>query len=65
MYFMQTCQNLTGCADGRDLLVALNRTEGLTVVMVTHEEDMAAYARRLVVFTDGRILRDEPVAVEA
>ncbi|MBD3785959.1 MAG: ABC transporter ATP-binding protein [Sphingomonadales bacterium] len=46
------------------LLQRLNREEGLTIVMVTHEEDMARYASRLVVFTDGRILRDAPVAAE-
>ncbi|MCB6177207.1 ABC transporter ATP-binding protein [Rhodobacter sp. Har01] len=42
------------------LLQELNRTEGITIVMVTHEADIAAYASRLVVFTDGRITRDEP-----
>lgn len=46
------------------LLQQLNRDEGLTIVMVTHEEDMARYASRLVIFTDGRILRDEPVEPE-
>ncbi|MFP1643295.1 ABC transporter ATP-binding protein [Pontitalea aquivivens] len=45
-----------------DLLTRLNRDEGITIVMVTHEEDMAAFARRLVVFVDGRLARDEPVA---
>ena len=42
------------------LLKELNRDEGITIVMVTHEADIAAHARRLVVFTDGRITRDEP-----
>lgn len=42
------------------LLQALNRDEGITIVMVTHEADIAAFARRLIVFTDGRITRDEP-----
>ncbi|MBK6466784.1 MAG: ABC transporter ATP-binding protein [Rhodobacter sp.] len=41
------------------LLQALNRDEGITIVMVTHEADIAAYARRLIVFTDGRITSDE------
>lgn len=41
-----------------DLLVALNRDEGLTIVMVTHEDEMARYASRLVEFLDGRIARD-------
>ena len=44
-----------------ELLVRLNRDAGLTIVMVTHEEDMAAFAGRLVVFTDGRVVRDEAV----
>ena len=44
-----------------ELLVQLNRDAGLTIVMVTHEEDMAAFANRLVVFTDGRVVRDEAV----
>jgi putative ABC transport system ATP-binding protein len=43
------------------LLQRLNRDEGITIVMVTHEEDIAAYAQRLLVFTDGRLTRDEPV----
>ncbi len=42
------------------LLVALNRDHGITVLMVTHEPDMAAYARRQVHFVDGRIARDLP-----
>ena len=43
-----------------DLLAGLNRDRGLTIIMVTHEPDMAAYARRLVRFLDGRIAADEP-----
>ena len=39
------------------LLLALNRDHGITVLMVTHEPDMAAYARRMVHFVDGRIAR--------
>ncbi len=42
-----------------ELLWALNAEHGITVLMVTHEPDMAAYARRLVHFRDGRIERDE------
>ncbi len=41
-----------------DLLVALNRDRGITVLMVTHEPDMAAYARRIVRFVDGRVASD-------
>jgi len=38
----------------------LNR-EGATVVMVTHENDIAQHALRVVRFSDGEIIRDEPV----
>lgn len=40
------------------LLRALNRDEGITIMMVTHEEDMAAFADRLIVFRDGQIESD-------
>jgi putative ABC transport system ATP-binding protein len=40
------------------LLVALNRDEGITILMVTHEPDMANYAHRMVTFVDGRIAMD-------
>ncbi len=42
-----------------DLLTALNRNRGITIVMVTHESDMAAYAGRIIRFLDGRIAADE------
>jgi putative ABC transport system ATP-binding protein len=42
-----------------DLLVALNGRQGITIVMVTHESDMAAYAKRTVRFLDGRIESDK------
>jgi putative ABC transport system ATP-binding protein len=41
------------------LIANLNRNSGLTVVMVTHEEDIAAYARRVIRFVDGRIESDK------
>ncbi len=41
-----------------ELLVGLNRDRGITVLMVTHEPDMAAYARRVVRFVDGLIDSD-------
>ena len=44
-----------------ELLTELNRTKGITVVMVTHEPDMAAYARRIIQFKDGLIETDAPV----
>lgn len=40
------------------LLSALNAEDGITVVLVTHEPDMAAYARRCVRCVDGRIASD-------
>jgi putative ABC transport system ATP-binding protein len=40
------------------LLLGLNRDHGITVLMVTHEPDMAAYAHRMITFVDGRIARD-------
>ncbi len=42
------------------ILQALNK-QGLTIVLVTHEPDIATYTKRQVTFRDGRILRDEPV----
>ncbi len=41
-----------------DLLVRLNDERGITVLMVTHEPDMAAYAKRIVRCVDGRIASD-------
>jgi putative ABC transport system ATP-binding protein len=43
-----------------DLLAALNRDQRITIVMVTHEADMAAYARRIVRFVDGLVAADHP-----
>jgi putative ABC transport system ATP-binding protein len=50
-----------------DLLAALNHERDITILMVTHEAEMAAYARRVVRFLDGRIVADEsnPHSVEA
>ena len=44
-----------------DLFTELNREQGLTVVIVTHEADVARYARRLVRFVDGRVVYDGEV----
>jgi putative ABC transport system ATP-binding protein len=38
-----------------ELLSSLNRVKGITIIMVTHEHDMAAYANRIVHFLDGVI----------
>jgi len=42
-----------------ELLADLNATAGLTVLLVTHEPDMAAYARKIVHFKDGLVDRVE------
>lgn len=41
-----------------DLLTRLNRERGISVVMVTHEPDMASYASREIVFRDGLVESD-------
>ncbi len=41
-----------------ELVTSLNRDHGITVVMVTHETDIAAYAHRTIRFVDGRIESD-------
>ena len=48
-----------------ELLTRFNGERGLTIVMVTHEPDMAAYARRIVRFHDGRIEDDRANRREA
>src|SRR5438067_2110332 len=42
------------------LMQQLNR-QGITIVLVTHEPDIAAFASRMLTFRDGRLLRDERV----
>ena len=41
-----------------ELLDKLNKEQGLTIVLVTHEEDMAAFARRRLEFRDGNIVHE-------
>ncbi|MCB9727906.1 MAG: ABC transporter ATP-binding protein [Deltaproteobacteria bacterium] len=41
-----------------ELLVALNRERNLSICLVTHEPDLAVYARRVLWFQDGRMLKD-------
>ena len=48
-----------------DTLVSLNRRRGLTIVLVTHESDIAAYADRIVTMRDGQIVSDRPVSKPA
>jgi putative ABC transport system ATP-binding protein len=42
------------------ILQTLNRS-GITIVLVTHESDIARYARRILRFRDGELIHDEPV----
>ena len=42
-----------------ELLTDLNKSENITVVLVTHEPDMAVYARRCIHFLDGLVASDE------
>jgi putative ABC transport system ATP-binding protein len=57
----------TGALDSRTsveimaLFQELNRS-GITIVLVTHEPDIAGYAERILFFRDGRLVKDEPVA---
>jgi len=43
-----------------ELLVGMNREHGITILMVTHEPDIAAYAKRIVHFVDGVVESDTP-----
>ena len=58
----------TGALDSRSsaeimaIIQRLNREEGLTVVLVTHEADVARHTRRIVSLLDGRVVGDEQVA---
>jgi putative ABC transport system ATP-binding protein len=57
----------TGNLDSRtsieimEILQRLNRERGITVLLITHEHDIAEYATRVVTVRDGRILTDQPV----
>ncbi len=43
------------------ILQRLNTGQGITIVMVTHEADIAQYATRILVFQDGQLVDDRPV----
>jgi len=45
-----------------ELFVRLNAESHITIVLVTHEPDIAAYSKRTIHFSDGKIVRDEPVS---
>jgi putative ABC transport system ATP-binding protein len=44
-----------------DLFQQLNRTRGITVLLITHEMDIAEHATRIMSFRDGQVLADRPV----
>jgi putative ABC transport system ATP-binding protein len=44
------------------LFQRLNKERGITVVLITHEMDIAEYGTRTVAFKDGRVITDKPVA---
>jgi putative ABC transport system ATP-binding protein len=48
-----------------DLLISLNRREGTTLVLVTHDRALAARADRIVTLSDGQVVADEMQPVEA
>jgi putative ABC transport system ATP-binding protein len=45
-----------------DIFQSLNRERGITVVLITHEMDIAEYGTRIVAFRDGQVVKDTPVA---
>jgi putative ABC transport system ATP-binding protein len=44
-----------------ELFVRLNRESGITIILVTHEHDIAAYSKRIIRFLDGHIVSDEEI----
>jgi len=47
------------------ILQRLNREQGLTVILVTHESEIAAYAERVLVMRDGQLISDGPPRVQS
>jgi putative ABC transport system ATP-binding protein len=45
-----------------DIFQRLNAEQGLTILLITHEHDIAEYGTREISFRDGRITSDHPVA---
>jgi len=48
-------------AEIMEIFVKLNTGSNITIILVTHENDIAAYSRRIIKFLDGRITSDEKV----
>jgi putative ABC transport system ATP-binding protein len=48
-------------AEIMELFVKLNTESNITIILVTHENDIAAYSRRIIKFLDGRIISNEQV----
>jgi macrolide transport system ATP-binding/permease protein len=48
-----------------DTLAKLNREQGVTIIVVTHEADIAAYADRILTMRDGEIVSDTPQTAAA
>jgi len=48
-------------AEIMEIFVRLNTQSNITIILVTHENDIAAYSRRIIKFLDGRIISDEKV----
>ena len=44
-----------------ELLVQLNKNSGATIILVTHESDIAAFSKRIIHFLDGHVISDEEV----
>ena len=61
----------TGNLDSRtsievmDIFQRLNAERGITILLITHEHDIAEYAARVIGFRDGRIVSDHPVEQRA
>lgn len=48
-------------AEIMEIFVKLNTGSNITIILVTHENDIAAYSRRIIKFLDGRVISDEKV----